>query len=172
MVADDENCGSVDEFTAQATFPGGMQVDVTNASGWQLDGGEANSYPSLGGGVIQTCEEQDGNHTVTASFEGVSGTANMDVIPGLVITTVSLPDATVGAAYDQTVQASGGTMPYTWSIALGSLPNGLSLDPSTGEITGTPNSTGLSSFTVQVTDSSSPMETYNQNLSIQVDPSS
>ena len=74
---------------------------------------------------------------------------------GLSITTSSLPAGTVGTAYNQSLQASGGTSPYTWSIASGSLSTGLSLDASSGAITGTPTSAGTSNFTVQVTDASS-----------------
>jgi hypothetical protein len=71
-----------------------------------------------------------------------------------VITTTSLPSGIVGTAYDQTLQATSGTSPYTWSIVSGSTPPGLSLDASTGAITGTPTQPGSYSFTVQVLDSS------------------
>lgn len=52
----------------------------------------------------------------------------------------------------QTVSASGGTAPYTYSLASGSLPTGLSLNASTGTITGTPSGTGTSTFTISATD--------------------
>ena len=64
--------------------------------------------------------------------------------------------------------ASGGTTPYTWSIASGSLPAGLSLNTSTGVISGTPTATGTFSFTAQVTDSSNPRQTATKTLSITV----
>jgi hypothetical protein len=70
----------------------------------------------------------------------------------LSITTSSLPADTVGIAYNQTLAATGGTTPYTWSVQTGSLPTGLSLNSSTGAITGTPSATGTSSFTAKVTD--------------------
>lgn len=67
------------------------------------------------------------------------------------ITTPSLPDATVGSAYSSSVVASGGTMPYTWSVIGGQLPAGLALDPSTGAIAGTPTDPAVRfDFTVQV----------------------
>ena len=74
--------------------------------------------------------------------------------PALVITTSSLPAGTVGVAYSQALGASGGTPPYTWSVASGSLPAGLSLAAG-GTISGTPGTAGSSSFTVRVTDSAS-----------------
>jgi len=86
--------------------------------------------------------------------------------PDLVITTTSLPDGTVGVAYSQTLQATGGVTPYTWSVVSGSLPAGLSLGSSTGTVSGTPTATGTSNFTVQVADSQQPADTDTQALSI------
>ena len=70
----------------------------------------------------------------------------------LKVTTSSLPAGTVGVAYSQGLSASGGTAPYVWSLASGSLPTGLSLGTG-GTISGTPGSAGSSNFTVRVTDS-------------------
>jgi Putative Ig domain len=66
-----------------------------------------------------------------------------------------LPDGNVGAAYSQTLQATGGLKPYSWAVTVGSLPAGLTMDAS-GAISGTPTTTGTSTFTVQVTDSQTP----------------
>lgn len=68
------------------------------------------------------------------------------------VTTSSLAVGTVGAAYSQSVAATGGTTPYTWSISSGALPAGLSLNASSGEISGLPTTAGTSNFTVKVTD--------------------
>jgi hypothetical protein len=88
--------------------------------------------------------------------------------PAPTITTGSLPAGQVGAAYSQTVEATGGTPPYTWSVATGALPAGLTLDPVTGAVSGTPSAAGTFDFTVQATDSAAQFDT--QALSIQVAP--
>ncbi|MBQ9565449.1 MAG: putative Ig domain-containing protein [Synergistaceae bacterium] len=54
-----------------------------------------------------------------------------------VITTETLLDAEAGTAYSAKVEATG-TTPITWSVTDGSLPPGLSLNASTGVISGTP----------------------------------
>ncbi len=84
------------------------------------------------------------------------------------ITTTSLPNGTVASAYNQTVQASGGTGALTWSVSAGSLPTGLNpINPSTGQITGTPSAAGTFNFTVEVTDTLSQSDT--QAFSITID---
>lgn len=67
------------------------------------------------------------------------------------ITTASLPGGTVGTAYSRTLSAAGAT-PITWSLS-GSLPDGLELKESTGEISGTPTAVGTYSFTVRASNS-------------------
>ena len=52
-----------------------------------------------------------------------------------------LADGTTGVAYSETVTANGGVAPYTYGV-VGSLPPGLALDTSSGEIAGTPTTTG------------------------------
>jgi len=86
------------------------------------------------------------------------------------ITTTTLPGGTVGLAYTQPVQASGGTGALTWSIDVGTLPQDLSLNPTTGVIAGTPTVAGTSSFTVRVTDTAGQTDT--QALSILINPPS
>lgn len=68
------------------------------------------------------------------------------------ITTASLSNGTVGTSYKQTIAATGfGTI--TWSVTSGSLPAGLSLNESTGEIAGTPTAGGSSTFSVKAENS-------------------
>jgi len=68
------------------------------------------------------------------------------------ITSTSLAGGAIGASYAQGLIASGGAAPYTWSLASGSLPPGVTLNPA-GWFSGTPSASGSYSFTIQVTDS-------------------
>jgi hypothetical protein len=76
-----------------------------------------------------------------------------DPFPQPEITTTSLPNGAANAPYTATLAATGGTPGYTWSLLSGSLPTGLSLNSSTGVISGTPTADNLYSFTIQVSDS-------------------
>ena len=60
----------------------------------------------------------------------------------LAITTQTLSNAIVGTAYSQTLDATGGTPPYTWAIQSGGLPSLLTLNPTNGQITGMPTASG------------------------------
>ena len=67
-------------------------------------------------------------------------------------TMTALPNGTAGILYSETISASGGTAPYTFSVASGSLPPGLFLNATTGEISGTPITMGIYSFEIRVKD--------------------
>jgi hypothetical protein len=99
-----------------------------------------------------------GPATITATSvasTGITKTLTIAVTPAPVITTASLPAGTEGTAYSQTIAVTGGAGTLTYSLSVGSLPAGLSLNSSTGAITGTPTGpNGTVNFTVQVTDSS------------------
>jgi hypothetical protein len=84
------------------------------------------------------------------------------------IITAVLGPGTVGTAYSQTLGATGGKPTYTWSVPPGTLPPGLTLNTSSGAITGSPTMAGTFDFTVTVTDSSSPVQTATAPLSIQI----
>jgi hypothetical protein len=75
--------------------------------------------------------------------------------PPLAVTT-ALPAAQAGVPYTGGLTITGGIAPYQTSVTAGALPAGLTLDPATGAITGTPTSNGTSTFTVTVTDSAIP----------------
>ena len=84
------------------------------------------------------------------------------------ITTSALPNGTVQLAYSAPLAATGGTLPYSWSMVSGSLPPGVALSASTGSITGTPTASGPYSFTVQVRDSEASPQTASKQFGISV----
>src|SRR5947209_3263624 len=91
----------------------------------------------------------------------------LPVIPPSIVTT-TLPTGTVGIAYTASVGAIDGIQPYSWSLAGGTLPAGLTL---TGNIiSGTPTASGTANFTVEVKDASHRKATA--NLSITINPAS
>ncbi len=72
------------------------------------------------------------------------------------ITTIEVPNGTVGVAYSAAISASGGCTPYKWAIASGKLPTDIT-DKATGntetlDLTGTPSDAGSYTFSVSVTD--------------------
>ena len=77
----------------------------------------------------------------------------------LSITTTSLPQGTANQTYSATLAASGGTGAYTWGLAGGSpaLPNGVTLNPSTGVISGIPTNTSSLFYTFTVGDATPPI---------------
>jgi len=88
----------------------------------------------------------------------------------LKITTISLPDATEGASYSATIEATGGTTPYTWTVS--GLPSGLTWLQvgNTVKIIGTPASgtAGTYGIDVTVTDSSSPTQSVNAMVVLEI----
>jgi hypothetical protein len=94
---------------------------------------------------------------------------SLDVVGALTITTTTpMPSSFVGFAYSQTLTASGGKTPYTWSLATGNLPNGVTLNGTTGVLSGTPTAAAVSNFTLRVTDSDSPAKTAQLPTSLAV----
>ncbi|HEY8131773.1 MAG TPA: proprotein convertase P-domain-containing protein, partial [Thermoanaerobaculia bacterium] len=71
--------------------------------------------------------------------------------PILTVSPSTLPNGAAGIAYNQTITASGGTAPYTFSLTAGALPSGLTLS-SAGALAGAPTTTGSASFTITAVD--------------------
>jgi Putative Ig domain len=99
------------------------------------------------------------DHTASASAKAVS--------PLAVVTTYLSP-APAQTSYKGQLAATGGTKPYSWSIESGTLPTGLTLNSSTGAITGKPSWTGTFDFTAEVTDSEATPVSATQAESITV----
>lgn len=89
----------------------------------------------------------------------------------LVVTTTTLPSGTLSTPYSQQLAATGGVSPYSWIVASGTLPAGLSLSTA-GMISGTPTASGVFSFSVQASDAESPVQTAKQGLSVTINTTS
>jgi len=80
-------------------------------------------------------------------------TINAPCTPGAIsVNPATLPNGFVGTNYSQSLTATGGTAPYTFMVSAGALPNGVSLNASTGALTGTPTASGTFNFTLKATD--------------------
>lgn len=113
--------------------------------------------------------------TVLINFQASDGTGNtalqniqMTIDQTLAIKPVVASLGTTNEAFNLTLTAVNGTQPYSWSVVQGSLPHGISLDPSTGVISGTGATSGTFTATVQVTDSSVPPATATLPITIQL----
>jgi uncharacterized protein YjdB len=157
--------GATQQFTATGTYSDGSAQNITGQVTWTSS--DISVATITTSGLVTGVSV--GTSSISATQGTVSGSTTLTVqIPPLTITTTSLPPGKVGNWYSRTLGASGGTKPYNWSIAGGSLPPGLSLNAGTGVISGTPTTSGLYSFTAQVTDASSPVQTATRALSIRI----
>ncbi len=144
------------KYTGHLTATGGTAPYTYSVTGSLPPGvtlssaGVFGGTPTVSGPSAFTVAVTDAN-TVTVS-------ADYTLLIGLQITPAKLLLATYNKAYNAQL-GSNGTGAQLWAIASGTLPAGLSINASTGKISGTPTSAGHNSFVVQVTDSASPAQT-------------
>lgn len=146
----------------------------TGSYSWSVSSGSLPTGLSLSlAGVISGIPTGTGtaNFTVQASSGGGSDTQalSIDVDEAVLITTVSLPNGEVDVAYDELVEATGGSGSYVFAVVSGALPDGLSLNTGSGAITGTPTSDGTFNFTISATSQGS---VDAQAYSVDIDESS
>jgi hypothetical protein len=84
----------------------------------------------------------------------------------VVITTTSLPAGRVSVTYSATVVASGGGGQFSWSLASGVLPAGLTLNGATGVISGTPSGAGTATFSLTAADLADPANKSTATFSV------
>jgi hypothetical protein len=128
--------------------------------------------------VLESFQSTSGSDQGSFSFPGISGPnllSTYQAVPAvagvvfpfnLFVTTSSLPSATLKVPYKAKLTASGGNAPYTWSVenGFGTLPTGLTLNSTTGAITGKPQTTGTSTFVVEVTDTKTTSQPQHSNV--------
>lgn len=149
-------------YAATITTTGGTSpyscVITGLPAGLTASGCTVTGTPTTAGTSTATVQVTDSSHpSISTTAQDTLTIADA----GSLSLTGTLPNATVGAAYSQSLTATGGTTPYTYSITAGSLPAGLTLSQSgdAAVISGTPTTPGASSFTLTVKDSSSSQET-------------
>lgn len=156
--------------SGQATFT----LDLPNSNNPPLQHYTLSCTPQGGGAAITTTGATSPitlsgltngtSYDCTATATNAMGTgpasALVSVTPVAALAIISLatqPVATVGMPFSLALQATGGVAPYSWSAT--GLPAGLSIDASTGKISGTPTTTGNASVVVTVADSRVPPAT-------------
>jgi Putative Ig domain len=157
--------GALYSFTLTAT--GG-----TTPYTWSVNAGTL--PPGL---TLSSAGVLSGTPTTTGSFafsvnvidkNGGIATTSITIVVGIGVglTFTPPPNGQVGVAYSDTLTATGGTKPYTWSASGGNLPAGITLNASTGVLAGTPTRAGTFAFTVKVTDATGLNATQATSLTI------
>jgi hypothetical protein len=95
------------------------------------------------------------NGAVTLDTNAVAICAPAATCPVITLNPGTLPNGILGAPYSQTVSGVGGTAPYTFTVSSGALPSGLTLNATTGMISGTPSAAATFTFTITATDTNS-----------------
>ena len=127
-----------------ASIGGGTSFDETIGANIVVAGDYYKSSPAI--------SAPEPSLFITSSLGSGTGTPAGRV---LAIAPTSFATVYTGSAINQSMSASGGTAPYTWSVTSGSLPTGLTLS-SSGVITGTVTAFGNFTFTIRVTDAANP----------------
>ncbi|MDX2110059.1 MAG: putative Ig domain-containing protein [Verrucomicrobiota bacterium] len=173
---------SIDFPTLNTVFE--TEINTLNLSGtatdnssiakveWSNDRGGQGTASGVAPWSVNNIPLQSGQNVIEITAIDDAGNTTSDTLSvtytlPLSFDTSALPSATVGVGYAQAVAISGGQSPYTWLVTSG-LPAGMSINSTTGAITGTPNAIGSYTFTVTVTDSSSPQKTASMSLSMVV----
>lgn len=136
-------------FTVQpGTLPAGFTLTTAGLLGGTPTGPEVQTFVIVATDTVGCLAQR--SFTVTV----VNGTPPLPGCPVITLSPTVLPDGAVGVAYSQTITASGGTAPFTFTRTAGSIPTGLTLTTA-GVLAGTPTQTLLpDSLTIRGTDSS------------------
>ncbi len=153
--------GGVSPYTfsiSSGSLPPGLTLNTST--------GAITGSPTTGGSYSYSGKVKDSS--------GATATASCSITVASATTPLSVScassSATVGTAYSSALVASGGVSPYTYSISTGSLPPGLTLNTSTGAITGTPTTSGPYSYTAKVVDSTSASATTSCSITVTAAP--
>jgi hypothetical protein len=168
-VGGDPNAPSISSpasFDARVTIPFTQPLSVAGGTApyiWSIIAGNLPAGLSLNqstGIIAGTPTSIGGSTFIVQVADSQSRTAQKQITINVrpaqfEITTASLPAAFVNANFNAALVANGGASPYVWSILTGALPTGISLNNSTGVLSGTPTAIGTASFTIEVRDAQS-----------------
>ena len=128
---------------------GGLTFPTILSSSTPNDGSESITVPAVTTTTARVKIEAVGN--VFFDVSNTNFTITTTGCTPITLAPASLPTGSEGAAYNQTITASGGVSPYTFAVTLGALPPNLALS-SDGSITGSPSTAGDFDFTITATD--------------------
>ncbi|WP_441599467.1 IPT/TIG domain-containing protein [Ensifer sp. 2TAB8] len=131
-------------YSVTGTLPAGLSMSSA---------GVLSGSPTAGGTFTFTVSTTDSS-TGTGPFTASQSYSVTIAAPAIAVAPSTLPNATFGAAYSQTVTASGGIAPYSYSVTSGPLPLGLNLSAA-GVLSGTPSAVGTFNITISATDAAS-----------------
>ncbi|MFZ1037549.1 MAG: putative Ig domain-containing protein [Smithella sp.] len=152
--------------TASATATSGLPVTFTSTTP-TICTVNGSTVTGVATGTCTIAANQAGNSSYDPAPQ-VTGSITV-ACQTVTINTTSLPNGRVGTAYSQTLSASGGTI-TSWAISSGSLPGGLSLNTSTGVISGMPTTGGIFNFTVKATNGCGSTGTQTLSIGIAFNP--
>ncbi|WP_214109611.1 DUF7927 domain-containing protein [Acrocarpospora catenulata] len=159
-------------YSDQLTVTGGTAPFTWSLSSGTLPPGlTLNSSTGLLSGTPTTAGSYPFTVQVTdANNQTATKAVTLVVVASPTLTFAAPPSGQVGLAYSDQLTVSGGTAPYTWSVSTGSLPPGLTLNSSTGLLSGTPTTVGSYAFTVTVVDANSQRDNKAVTLTIGAGP--
>jgi uncharacterized repeat protein (TIGR01451 family) len=162
---------------------GGAYSDTLTATGgttpytWSVNAGTLPPGLSLSSaGVLAGTPTTAGSYPFTVNVVDANNgiaTASITLVvsAGVALSFTAPPNTDVGIGYSDTLTATGGTGPNTWSVSAGSLPAGITLNASTGALAGTATTAGTYSFTIKVTDAVSQSATKAATIVVAARPS-
>jgi large repetitive protein len=155
------------QLTASGAGSAPLTWSVVAGSGSLPAGLTLNSSTGAITGTATTMGDYRFQIQVSDGTRSDAQTYTLSVVEPLKVTSSPAVAGELGQNLDTTLTASGGRQPYTWAVANGTtLPNGLTLNASTGAITGTPTSPGVSPVNVTVTDSLGLTQTFDLRIAV------
>jgi uncharacterized protein YjbI with pentapeptide repeats len=144
------------------TVPPGITVTVTTNGILTATATQAGTFSI----PVTVFDSSTPTQTTTVQF-------TLQVTGSLAITTTTLPNGVVGAAYNSPIVTTGGTLPVSFSLATAAFPPGLTITQpapgtQTGALAGTPTTAGTYNFSETVIDQSNPQQTATQNYTVTI----